>query len=85
MNGEPLPAEHGFPARMIVPGYYGMMNCKWVTSIELVAETYQGYWQVRGWVNEAQYETGSFDSDPGSGPGGRPLRDRGSPERAAWE
>jgi len=66
INGEPLPAEHGFPARMIVPGYYGMMNCKWVTSIELVAETYQGYWQVRGWVNEAKYETGSFVVTPGS-------------------
>ena len=51
---------------MIVPGYYGMMNCKWVTSIELVAETYQGYWQVRGWINEAQYETGSFIVTPGN-------------------
>lgn len=59
INGVPLPAEHGFPARMIVPGYYGMMNCKWVTSIEVVAETYQGYWQVRGWINEAEYETNS--------------------------
>lgn len=66
INGEPLPAEHGFPARMIVPGFYGMMNCKWVTSIELVAETYQGYWQVRGWVNEAKYQTGSFVVTPGS-------------------
>jgi DMSO/TMAO reductase YedYZ molybdopterin-dependent catalytic subunit len=65
MNGVPLPAEHGFPARMIVPGYYGMMNCKWVTGIEVVAETYQGYWQVRGWINEAQYETGSFIVTPG--------------------
>ncbi len=59
MNGVPLPAEHGFPARMIVPGYYGMMNCKWVTSIEIAAETYMGYWQVRGWINEAKYETSS--------------------------
>jgi DMSO/TMAO reductase YedYZ molybdopterin-dependent catalytic subunit len=66
INGAPLPAEHGFPARMIVPGYYGMMNCKWVTSIEVVAETYQGYWQVRGWINEAQYETGSFMVTPGN-------------------
>ena len=31
MNDVPLPAEHGFPVRMIVPGYYGMMNCKWLT------------------------------------------------------
>ena len=66
MNGVPLPTEHGFPARMIVPGYYGMMNCKWVTSIEVQAETYLGYWQVRGWINEAQYETGSSIVTPGS-------------------
>jgi DMSO/TMAO reductase YedYZ molybdopterin-dependent catalytic subunit len=66
MNGVPLLADHGFPARMIVPGFYGMMNCKWVTSIEVVAETYQGYWQVRGWINEAQYETGSFIVTPGN-------------------
>ncbi|MDG6915264.1 MAG: sulfite oxidase [Nitrososphaerota archaeon] len=65
MNGVPLPKEHGFPARMVVPGYYGMMNCKWVTSIEIVAETYQGYWQQRGWINEAQYETGSSIVTPG--------------------
>lgn len=66
MNGEPLPAEHGYPARMIVPGYYGMMNCKWVTSIEVVAETYMGYWQVRGWINEAEYVTGSSIVTPGT-------------------
>jgi len=65
MNGEPLHTEHGFPARMIVPGYYGMMNCKWVTSIDVVSETYQGYWQVRGWDNEAQYQTGSSIVTPG--------------------
>lgn len=66
MNGVPLPTEHGFPARMIVPGFYGMMNCKWVTSIDVVAETYQGYWQQRGWINEAQYETGSSIVTPGN-------------------
>ncbi len=66
MNDAPLLAEHGFPARMIVPGYYGMMNCKWVTSIEVVAETYQGYWQVRGWANEASYQTGSSIVTPGT-------------------
>jgi DMSO/TMAO reductase YedYZ molybdopterin-dependent catalytic subunit len=66
MNDVPLPAEHGFPVRMIVPGYYGMMNCKWVSSIELVSETYQGYWQVRGWDNEASYMTGSEIVTPGT-------------------
>jgi DMSO/TMAO reductase YedYZ molybdopterin-dependent catalytic subunit len=66
MNGVPLPAEHGFPVRAIVPGYYGMMNCKWVKSIELVSETYLGYWQVRGWANEASYQTGSAIVTPGT-------------------
>ncbi len=66
MNGAQLPTEHGFPVRMIVPGYYGMMNCKWVTSIELVSETYLGYWQVRGWANEARYQTGSYIVTPGT-------------------
>jgi DMSO/TMAO reductase YedYZ molybdopterin-dependent catalytic subunit len=66
INDAPLPAEHGFPVRMIVPGYYGMMNCKWLTSIELVKETYQGYWQVRGWANEARYQTGSEIVTPGT-------------------
>jgi DMSO/TMAO reductase YedYZ molybdopterin-dependent catalytic subunit len=66
INGAPLPAEHGYPVRLIVPGYYGMMNCKWLTSIELVKETYQGYWQVRGWANEARYQTGSEIVTPGT-------------------
>jgi DMSO/TMAO reductase YedYZ molybdopterin-dependent catalytic subunit len=66
MNDVPLPTEHGFPVRMIVPGYYGMMNCKWLKSIELVSETYQGYWQVRGWANEASYQTGSAVVTPGT-------------------
>jgi DMSO/TMAO reductase YedYZ molybdopterin-dependent catalytic subunit len=66
INGAPLPADHGFPVRMIVPGYYGMMNCKWLNSIELVSEKYYGYWQVRGWANEAQYQTGSEIVTPGT-------------------
>ncbi len=65
MNGDPLPQEHGFPIRAIVPGYYGMMNAKWVTSIEVVNETYQGYWQQRGWANEAEYQTDSSIVAPG--------------------
>jgi DMSO/TMAO reductase YedYZ molybdopterin-dependent catalytic subunit len=66
MNDVPLPQEHGYPVRMIVPGYYGMMNCKWLNSIELVSEKYQGYWQVRGWANEAKYQTGSEIVTPGT-------------------
>jgi len=65
MNGAPLPQDHGFPIRAIVPGYYGMMNAKWITSIEVAKETYQGYWQQRGWANEAGYHTGSLIVAPG--------------------
>jgi DMSO/TMAO reductase YedYZ molybdopterin-dependent catalytic subunit len=59
MNGSPLPRDHGYPLRAIVPGYYGMMNPKWITEIQLVDQTYQGFWQRSGWANEARYQTGS--------------------------
>ncbi|MCA0328852.1 MAG: molybdopterin-dependent oxidoreductase [Actinobacteria bacterium] len=59
MNGEPLPPEHGFPARMVVPGLYGFVSAtKWVVSIE--ATTYaaqQAYWTQRGWATEAPVRT----------------------------
>jgi DMSO/TMAO reductase YedYZ molybdopterin-dependent catalytic subunit len=53
MNGARLPQEHGFPARMLVPGIYGMKHCKWVTRIEIVNYDYQGYWQQRSWSDAA--------------------------------
>jgi DMSO/TMAO reductase YedYZ molybdopterin-dependent catalytic subunit len=53
MNGATLPQEHGFPARMLVPGIYGMKHCKWLTRIEVVNYNYQGYWQQRGWSDAA--------------------------------
>jgi DMSO/TMAO reductase YedYZ molybdopterin-dependent catalytic subunit len=65
MNGEPLPKEHGYPVRAIVPGLYGMMNAKWITEIELVSGTYDGFWQRRGWANDAAYQTGSTVITPG--------------------
>ena len=55
MNGEPLPDDHGFPARMIVPPIYGMKNPKWLQKIELVDFDYRGYWQERGWSETAIY------------------------------
>jgi DMSO/TMAO reductase YedYZ molybdopterin-dependent catalytic subunit len=55
MNGEPLPIEHGFPARLVVPGLYGFVSAtKWVTEIELT--TFAGfdhYWLRRGWAQKA--------------------------------
>ncbi|HEX6479865.1 MAG TPA: molybdopterin-dependent oxidoreductase [Ktedonobacteraceae bacterium] len=53
MNGATLPDGHGFPARMLVPGIYGMKHVKWITRIEVVNTDYQGYWQQRGWSDEA--------------------------------
>jgi DMSO/TMAO reductase YedYZ molybdopterin-dependent catalytic subunit len=60
MNGEFLPTGHGFPLRGIVPGIYGMMNAKWVTEIEVVDQVYLGYWQERGWSNDARIKTTSI-------------------------
>jgi DMSO/TMAO reductase YedYZ molybdopterin-dependent catalytic subunit len=68
INGEKLPVEHGFPVRAIVPGLYGMMNAKWVTDIEIVNQTYLGFWQRRGWTNTANYQTGSTMLFPGDSP-----------------
>jgi DMSO/TMAO reductase YedYZ molybdopterin-dependent catalytic subunit len=66
MNGVPLPTEHGFPVRAIVPGLYGMMNAKWITDIELVDRVYEGFWQRRGWANDAKYQTHSKIVFPGA-------------------
>lgn len=53
MNGEPLPQAHGFPLRAIVPGIYGMKNVKWISKIELVDHDYKGFWEKKGWSDEA--------------------------------
>jgi hypothetical protein len=66
LNGAPLPRDHGYPLRAIVPGLYGMMNAKWITSITLVAAEYDGFWQRRGWANNAQYKIHSTIAVPGS-------------------
>ena len=51
MNGEPLPVEHGFPVRMVVPGLYGYVSAtKWVVDLEVTRfDRAQGYWTPRGW------------------------------------
>ncbi len=53
MNGQPLAQPHGFPARMIVPGIYGMKHCKWIVRIEVVNYDFLGYWQEEGWNDDA--------------------------------
>ena len=66
MNGGSLTAEHGYPVRAIIPGWYGMMNPKWITEIDLVDHVYEGYWQRKGWSNKALYNTQSFIAIPGN-------------------
>jgi DMSO/TMAO reductase YedYZ molybdopterin-dependent catalytic subunit len=67
MNGETLPPDHGFPARLIVPPIYGMKNVKWVERIVAVDHDYQGYWQTRGWSDPAPYQIWGRIDTPGSG------------------
>jgi DMSO/TMAO reductase YedYZ molybdopterin-dependent catalytic subunit len=50
MNGDPLPAEHGFPLRAVVPGWYGMDSVKWVTRIEVLEQPFKGYFQDEKYV-----------------------------------
>ena len=45
MNGEDLPAAHGFPVRAVVPGWYGMASVKWLTRIVVTDRPFQGYFQ----------------------------------------
>jgi DMSO/TMAO reductase YedYZ molybdopterin-dependent catalytic subunit len=47
MNGQPLQPQHGYPLRLLVPGWYGMTSVKWLDRIEAVAEPFQGYQMMR--------------------------------------
>ena len=49
MNGVPLPPQHGFPLRLVVPGWYGMTNVKWLARIDVLERTFDGYQQVTGY------------------------------------
>lgn len=49
MNGVPLPQRHGFPARAIVPGYFGEKHVKWITRIELTDANAKGFYETQGW------------------------------------
>jgi DMSO/TMAO reductase YedYZ molybdopterin-dependent catalytic subunit len=59
MNGKPLLREHGFPARLLIPGIYGMKNVKWLTGVSIVANDFKGFWQQQGWDDAAPYQTES--------------------------
>jgi sulfane dehydrogenase subunit SoxC len=60
LNGHPLPPQHGFPLRLVVPGWYGMTNVKWLERITLVDEPFGGYQQTRGYrLREHEDDDGS--------------------------
>jgi len=61
MNGEPLPVEHGFPVRMVVPGLYGYVSAtKWVVDLNVTTFAEQtAYWTQRGWSAQAPIKTAS--------------------------
>ncbi len=71
MNGEPLPFEHGFPVRMVVPGLYGYVSaCKWLEELELTTfGDYDAYWIAGGWAERGPVKTQSrIDTPNGSDP-----------------
>ena len=59
LNGQPLPVQHGFPLRLIVPGWYGMAHVKWLSAITATSEPFQGHQQVVG------YRFYDADGNPG--------------------
>lgn len=66
MNGQPLPFEHGFPVRMLVPGLYGYESAtKWIVDIELTTlEAFDAYWVKRGWIQQVPVKTSSRIDTP---------------------
>ncbi|WP_453985879.1 molybdopterin-dependent oxidoreductase [Brevibacterium casei] len=69
MNGKPLPRDHGFPARLVVPGLYGFVSAtKWVTSLEVTRfADKQAYWTTRGWLTHGPVLVASRVDVPRSG------------------
>ena len=69
MNGEPLPLDHGFPARLVVSGLYGYVSAtKWLSEIELTTlESFDGYWIPRGWAKLGPVKTQSRIDTPRRG------------------
>ena len=57
LDSAPLPRGHGFPARMLIPGHYGMKGPKWLTTINVVDRESGGYWEQQGWDHNAVVKT----------------------------
>jgi len=60
MNGDPLPLQHGYPMRLVVPGWYGVASVKWLMAIELIDHSFDGYFQADKYC----YETGGAAREP---------------------
>ncbi len=69
MNGQPLPVQHGFPVRMIVPGLYGYVSAtKWLVDLEVTSfEKFSAYWTQRGWSEKGPVKTESRVDVPRNG------------------
>jgi DMSO/TMAO reductase YedYZ molybdopterin-dependent catalytic subunit len=65
MNGQTVPQDHGYPARMLVPNIYGMKNVKWIRTIEVLNYDFIGYWQRQGWSDSANVNTNARIDLPG--------------------
>jgi DMSO/TMAO reductase YedYZ molybdopterin-dependent catalytic subunit len=67
LDGAPLAQAHGFPARLLVPGLYGMKNGKWLTGLEVTNAPYEGYWEHQGWTAAAVVKLTSRIDVPSDG------------------
>ena len=66
LNGVPLPPEHGFPVRTLVPNRYGMKNPKWLKELEFVDQPFIGFWESQGWSKTAFYRPNAYIKGPAS-------------------
>lgn len=64
MNGDPLPPEHGYPARLVVPGLYGYKMPKWIQRIILAETPLEGLWEQRGWSASGEAQLTSHIVSP---------------------
>lgn len=67
MNGQVLPYEHGYPARLLVPGRYGMKNAKWVTALRPMSQPFADWYGQRNWNREALVKTMTRIDTPAPG------------------
>ena len=67
LDGSPLATAHGYPARILIPGHYGMKGPKWLDSIELANEELRGYWEQQGWDHNAVVKTTARFDEPREG------------------